>query len=78
MIKPSPCLEFAFKVEVISSEVILPFETPGIAFDAARMANEFGNPRVPAPRKRNKIAGTTEVGVGESVCGRLGERRRVD
>jgi hypothetical protein len=30
------------------------------------------------PERRNGVAGTTEVDVRESVCGRLGESRRTE
>ena len=71
-------LELAFKVEVTSSDVTLLFETPGTVFDGARMIDEFGYDGAPVPRRQDKIAGTTEVGVGKSVCGRAGKSRRTE
>ena len=60
--------ESAFKVEVTSSDISLLFEGPGTVFDDARMTNDFGSDGAPAPERQDKIAGTTEVGVGKSVC----------
>ena len=61
--------ESAFKVDVTSSDMFLIFEAPGTIFDDARMTNEFGSDGAPAPERQDRIAGTTEVGVGKSVCG---------
>ena len=51
----------------------------GTSFDGTRMTDEFGSNGIPAtPGGRDKIAGATELGVGKSVCGGIGETRRVD
>jgi hypothetical protein len=71
-------LEFAFMVEVTSSDLTLLFEAPDTVFDATRMTNEFGSDDTSTPGRRDRVAGTTEVGVGKSVCGRKGECRSVD
>ncbi|KAF9652068.1 hypothetical protein BDM02DRAFT_3126675 [Thelephora ganbajun] len=71
-------LESTFMVGVTSSDMTLLFETPGTAFDDARMVNDFGSDSASAPTtgRRDSVAGTTEVGVGKSTCGRPGETRR--
>jgi hypothetical protein len=68
-------LEFAFMVEVISGDMSLLFEAADTVFDNAKMTNEFGS-ETSTPKRRDRVAGTTEVGVGKSVCGGPGERRR--
>ena len=69
-------LEFAFMVEVTSSDMSLLVGTPHTVFDKARMANEFGSDEASTPGRRDKIAGTTEVGVGKNVYG--GEGRGME
>ena len=76
-------LETAFKVEVTSSDMFLLFETPGVAYDQAKMSNEFKSDGVPALKKdefgrRYRIAGTTEVGIGKKISGRAGEDQRTE
>ena len=61
--------ELAFKVEVTSSDMTLLFEASGTKFDEARMFNVYGSNDARTLGSRNRIAGTTEVGVGKSVCG---------
>ena len=68
-------LEFAFMVEVISGDMSLLFEAADTVFDNAKMTNEFGS-ETSTPKRRDRVAGTTEVGVGKSVCGGPGESRR--
>jgi len=65
-------------VDVTSSDMSLLVEDLDTVFDAARMTDEFGSdgPSVPEKKDRDRVAGTTEVGVMKSVCGRLGENRR--
>ena len=65
--------------EVKSSNMTLLFESPGVVFDDAKMTNDSGSKRAPAPGpgKEDKIAGTTEVGVGKSVYSGPGESRPV-
>ena len=67
--------ELAFRVEVMSSDMTLLFEAPGAVFDDTRMTNEFGSDGTPNPEGRDRIAGTTEVGVLKSVL-EPGESRR--
>ncbi|KAF9650930.1 hypothetical protein BDM02DRAFT_3184878, partial [Thelephora ganbajun] len=71
-------LESTFMVEVTSSDMTLLFEAPDTAFDDARMVNDFGSDSAsgPATGRRDNVAGTTEVGVGKSTCGRPSETRR--
>jgi len=68
--------ERAFKVEVTPSDMSLLFETPGTGFDDARMTKECGSDSACTPGRRDRIAGTTEVGVGKIVGGEPGESRR--
>lgn len=63
-------LESAFMVDIVSSDTYLLFETPRTLFDETRMTKEFESP---ARRRRDKVAGTTEVGVWKSVGGRRTE-----
>jgi len=58
-------LEFAFMVEVASSDMSLLFETPHTVFDNTRMTNELGSNEASAPGGQDKVAGTMEVGVGK-------------
>jgi len=71
-------LELAFMVEVASSDMSLIFETPHTTFDNTRMVNEFGSNKDFAPGGRDKVVGTTEVGVGKSVGGGRGEGRHTE
>ena len=67
-------LESAFMVEVTSSDLSLLFEARNTVFDSARMTNEFGS----APLgSRDRIVGTTEVGVGKSTSGKAGKGRQM-
>ena len=65
-------------VDIMSSDMTLLFEAPDTVFDEARMANEFGSDSVSAPGGRDRVAGTTEVGVAKSVLGGPGGNRRVE
>ena len=60
-------LEFAFMVEVTSSDMVLLFEAPDTVFDDARMADEFESDDTTTSERQDRIAGTTEVGVGKSI-----------
>ena len=71
-------LKSVFMSEVTSSDMTLLFEAPGAVFDEARMANEYGSDSRSTPRKRNRIAGTTEVGVGKSISEGAGKGRRTE
>ena len=53
-------------------------ETPHTIFDEATMNNEFGADNASRPGKRDRVAGTTEVGVRKSVCRGPGEGRRTE
>jgi len=71
-------LEFVFMVEVTSSDMALLSETPGTLFDNARMTNEFGSDDTSTSSGgQDRIAGTTEVGVGKSTSG-PGEHRSAE
>ena len=75
-------LESVFKVDITSSDMFLLFENRGTPFDDAKMTNEYGSDGVASPGRRDKrgrrykIAGTTEVGVGKSICEGSGKSRR--
>ena len=71
-------LESTFMVDVASSDMSLIFEIPRTAFNRTRMANEFGSDRASTSGKRDKVAGTLEVGVEKSICGGRGEARRTE
>jgi len=60
-------LELVFKVEVTSSDMSLLFGAPDTVFDNARMADEFGSDGTSISGNQDRVAGTTEVGVGKSV-----------
>ena len=67
-----------FRAEVTSSDMTLLFATPGAGFDDVGMTNELGSGGRSTPGRRDRVAGTTEVGVGKSVCGGPGESRRAE
>ena len=71
-------LEFAFMVEVTSSDMSLLFEAPETVFDGGRMSNEFGYDGGSTPGKWDRIVGTTEVGVEKSICEGAGKGRRTE
>jgi hypothetical protein len=71
IIQLSPRLEFAFIVEVASDDVSLLFEAAGTTFDNARMNGGFGTDGTSTPRRRDRVAGTTEAGVGKAHMGDL-------
>ena len=78
MIRLALRLELAFMTEVSSSDISLLFEAPGTLFDDARMTNEFGPDGGSVPGRQDRIAGTTEVGVGKSVCEGAWKGRRTE
>ena len=61
------CLESMFKVYITSSDMSLLFEAPGTVFDDAKMTDEYGSDGASAPGRRDRVAGTTEVGIRKSV-----------
>lgn len=63
-------------VDITSSDMYLLFETPRTAFDERRMTNEFESYESLARQRRDKVAGTTRVGVQKSVGGRSGNGQR--
>ena len=71
-------LELAFMVEVTSSDMALLFVAPGTVFDGAKMTRDGDSGGAPTPGGRDKVACTTEVGVGKSVCAGPGESRRAE
>ena len=71
-------LEFAFMVEITSSDMSLLFETPSTVFDKTMMTDELESDKTPTPGRRDKVAGTTEVGVGKSTYEGRGGRRPME
>ena len=49
------------------------FKASNTVFDGARTINEFGSDSFSALGSRDRIVGTTEVGVGKSTSGRAGK-----
>ena len=56
----------------------LQFEAADTVFDNAKMADDSGSDEASTPKKRDGVAGVTEVGVEKSACGRPSESRRVE
>ena len=67
-------LDSVFRLDINSSDMFLLFATRGTAFNDETMNNEYGSDSIPTPGKqdergrRYRIAGTTEVGLGKSIC----------
>lgn len=76
IIRLSQRSEFAFMVQVTSSDMSLSFEAPGVEFDGAKMASEHGTDGIQG--ERGRIAGTTEVGVRKSRRGGRGESQHTE
>lgn len=70
--------ELAFMVEVKSSDMTLLVEAPGTVFDDARMTDEYESGAATTSEQQDKVAATTEVGVGKRIPGGPGEGRRVE
>jgi hypothetical protein len=70
-------LESVFMMDVASSDMYLIFQTPRTAFDDTKMTTEFESTRSP-PQREERVAGTTEVGVGKSVGGRGVDDLRIE
>ena len=77
-IRTAQRLEAAFMVDVTSSDMSLLYENPDAEFDDAKMTNEFGSDSASKPGVRERIAGTTEVGVKKSICGEPSETRHIE
>jgi len=75
IIRHALCSGSTFKIGVTSSNMTLLFEASSTVFDDTRMANDFGSNGMPAPERRDRIAGMTEVGVEKSLRG-AGRSRR--
>ena len=72
-------LESVFMVEITSSDMFPLSIAPRTVFDKTIMTDEFGSDEAQStPRKQDIVAGTTEMGVTKSVCGRRGEDRRTE
>jgi hypothetical protein len=68
-------LESAFKTEITSSDMVLLFEAPDTPFNDASMTDEFGSDSSSPPGSRDRVAGTTEVGVAKTTSGQAGKGR---
>jgi len=64
-------------VEITSSDMSLVSEAPHTVFDKATMTNEFEADDT-STSGRDRVVGTTEVGVRKSVCGGPGGGRRTE
>lgn len=71
-------LESAFMVDISSSDMYLLFGNPRTDFDDATMTREFESDKSSTRRRKDKVAGTTEVGVEKNVCGKKGEGVRTE
>ena len=63
-------------VDITSSDMYLLSEDPRTVFDETRMTEECESDKASTPRGQDMVAGTTEVGIYKTVCGRGGEARR--
>ena len=54
-------------VKVTSNDMVLLFEAPDTVFDDERMADKFESDGATTSERQDRIAGTTEVGVGKSI-----------
>ena len=78
MVRTAQRLEGAFMVDITSSDMSLIFHDSDVLFEDAKMTNEFGADSAAKPGRKERIAGTTEVGVQKSVCKKPGEARYVE
>jgi len=78
MTRTAQRLETALMVDVTSSDMSLLCKNPDTEFDDAKMTNEFGSDSAFKPGMRERIAGTTEVGVEKRIWGGAGEARRAE
>ena len=65
-------------VNITSGDMTLLFEAPDTVFDETRMIHEFGSDSASMSGGQDRIAGTTEVGVGKNIRGGPGRHRRVE
>lgn len=65
-------------VDITSSDMYLLSEAPRTVFDDTTMTEECESDKASTPRGEDMVAGTTEVGIYKSVCGRRGEARRLE
>jgi hypothetical protein len=54
--------------DIMSCDMNLLCEHPCAEFDDTIMTREVESDKTPTPKGRDKVAGTTEVGVEKSVC----------
>ena len=78
VIQTAQRLEKVFMVDITSCDMSLIFHSSDVLFDDAKMANEFGTDGAAMPGRRERVAGTTEVGVQKSLCRKPGEPRHVE
>ena len=70
-------LESMFMADITSTDMYLLFEAAGTPFDDTRMSKEFWSNQLSTSRRRDKVAGTTGVGVARASCGERGEAQRM-
>lgn len=71
-------LESVFMVDIASSDMYLFFGTPLTEFEETRMIREFEPKKGSTRGRREKVAGTTEVGVEKTMYGKKGEHPRTE
>ena len=71
-------LESVFMVDITSCDMYLLCETPRAAFNSRRMTNEFESDKSSPHQTRDRVAGTTEVGVGRCVGKKRGDSTCMD
>ena len=64
-------------VDITPCDMFLLFGTPSTVFDERKMTEEFED-GPPARHLRDKVAGTTEVGVWKTVGGRQDQGQRTE
>lgn len=60
-------LEYIFIADILSGDMCLLFESPYTEFDGVSMTRVLDHDQGSIPADQNKLAGTTEVGLGKSV-----------
>ena len=70
-------LESMFTADITSSDMYLLFESPHALFDETKMSRGIESDEHSPPRGQAKVAGTIEVGIGKTVCGREIEGPRI-
>ena len=66
-------LESMFMADITSADMYLLVEAARTPFTDTRMSKEFEFDECPTPDGRDRVAGTTGVGVAKTLCGARGE-----